>query len=138
MTRLLLTALIVASLAACNRDNMSDDPENATDAAPSTATPSATTADTMPPTGNDSADATATTTGTMGTDPATTSDASALGTDAATGMTGQTDATLDADLRQCDTLPVTEAETCRTDARTRYEQRAASGTVDEATPIEQP
>jgi hypothetical protein len=136
MTRLLLIALIATALAGCNRDNMSDDPENATDAAPSNAAPSETTADTMPPTGNDSADATATTTGTMGADPAATSDTSAMGTDP--GMAGQSDATLDADLRQCDTLPVTEAETCRTDARNRYQQRAASGAQDEATPVEQP
>lgn len=133
MPRLILAALLLAALGACSRD-AGDQPENATDAAPSTAEPSETTAATPAPSGNDSADAVA-----SGT--ATSADASAAGDAAAggpTGPIGQTDAVLDADLQACDALGAAEQATCRSDAQARYAERAASGTPQEGTPVEQP
>ena len=132
MSRLLFVLLILSSLAACNR--ASDQPENATDDAPSTAAPSETTSDTPAPSGNASADAT-----TSGT--ATSAEASAAGDAAAggpTGPIGQTDAVLDAELLGCEALPVGDQAACQSDAQARYAERAASGTPQEATPVEQP
>jgi cytoskeletal protein RodZ len=132
MFRFLPAALILLSLVACNRN--ADQPENATDAAPSQAEPSATTSDTPAPSGNDSADATATGT-------ATSAEASVAGDAAAggpTGPIGQSDATLDADLMACDALPAADQAGCRSDAQARYSERAAGGTAEEATPVEQP
>jgi hypothetical protein len=151
MTRNLIAVLLVLGLAACQR-NASDQPESTTDAAPSNATPSETTATTTPPTANASSDATTAgsptpadsttpsdaagstmgaqtpptdstaTTGAMATEaPPTDTTADAAGGSTLGGT--KTDATLDADLRRCDTMTGTERTTCRSEAQTRYDQR---------------
>lgn len=146
MTKTILASILILGLAACTEQNASDEPTADTSSAGASTDATATT---TPPSGNDSADATASgsgmgsdtgmgdTTGAsgMGTDTGT-AGTSGMGTDTGTtgtgsgttsGMggtsTGQTDATLDADLRRCDTMTSSAAATCRTEAQTRYEQR---------------
>lgn len=136
MTRKLIAILLVLGLAACNR-NASDQPESTTDAAPSDATPSETTAVTTPPSANDSANATTSTTGTT-TDSTMASEGEygamgeeTLGADTSAAAAGGstlgasgTDAMLDDELRRCDTMSGTERTSCRSEAQTRYDQRS--------------
>ena len=136
MERLLIAILLTSCLAACHR-NASDQPIGATDtggmASPATVADSAP----MAPAGTTDA-TTAGPTSAMGT----TTDTGPVSTDgAATGATGtmptgQSDATLEADLQRCDTMVAADQATCRTDAQSRYEQRAASG--DQSTPPNTP
>ena len=131
-----LAFAVAFGLGACSQ-NASDQPENATADAPSTATPSDTTADISSPSANDSANATATGSPTdpyATTDMGTTGD-SALG-DTASGVSGSDtsamggtstgsnvyNANLQEELQRCDQLSGAERDTCRTDAQNRYEQ----------------
>lgn len=115
MTRFALSMLLLLSLAACKKNDSDDVAPNASAmASPATVAPPVDA--TMPP---------------PVTDPTT------MGTDAGPGATatngssatasGQSDATLTSDLGRCDTLPVAEQTTCRSDAQARYSERAASG-----------
>lgn len=131
MNRTLFAALLVLSLSACQR-NASDQPE--TTATDTTVTP-ATTAETTPPSDSESSDAAATTgavpetatTDTTGTTGDASGGTGAGGMDSTT--TGVSDATLEADLRRCDTMSGTERTTCRAEAQTRYNERI-QGTQD--------
>lgn len=124
MTRFALSMLLLLSLAACKKNDSDDVAPNASAmASPATVAPPVDA--TMPPPVTDT------------TMPPPVTDPTTMGTDAGPGATatngssatasGQSDATLTSDLGRCDTLPVAEQTTCRSDAQARYSERAASG-----------
>jgi hypothetical protein len=144
MTRKLIAVLLVLGLAACQRE-ASNEPESTTDVTPAEATPTDSTAATTPPAAStptqtpapapaqspaDSAMASQQPTSpapaaTMGddvVDPMATAPPTAAG--GSTLGSTQTDATLEADLRRCDTMTGTERTTCRSEAQTQYDQRS--------------
>ena len=153
MTRKLMVVLLVLGLAACQRE-ASNQPESTTDVTPAEATPTDTTAATTPPAASTPTQTPAPTPTQGATDSTTASEYSTapaptatMGDDvvdpmapappptAAGGTTlggTQTDATLDEDLRRCDTMTGTERTTCRSEAQTRYDQRnlEAGGSVE--------
>ena len=132
MNKTLIALALAMSLGACAK-NASDQPENATANAPSTATPSETTAAATPPSGNDSANAVA-----NGNPSTGASDMSGTGTGSdlaaggsamggtSTGGNSQYQANLDEELRRCDQLTGAERDTCRSDAQARYDQQGST------------
>lgn len=135
---LALALSAAVALGGCNR--ASQQPEDATAQAPSTAEPLDRTAPVTPPTANDSSNAMANTTGsdaydnnavgTTGAENLNPADSAMGGT--TTGGNGQYAANLEEELRRCDQLSGAERDTCRADAQDRYDQR--DDTVTPTTP----